>query len=65
MSWMWIWLGLIAGLIFAAICCIPEGYEAPTDEVKETTRSTISFGELLEDWDLQDHLDELEEEEEK
>ncbi len=66
MSTMWLWFCVIVGLILGVVCCIPENYQAPSDEIKvETIRGAISFDELLEleEWDLQDHLDELEEEE--
>ncbi len=56
---MWLWICLIIGILFGLICLIPEGYEAPSDEVKVET--TVNE---LEEWDLQDHLDELLEEEE-
>lgn len=64
MSEMWLWICLILGIILGLACLIPETYEAPTNEVKvETIRGTISFDELLEEWDLQDHLEELDDEE--
>ncbi len=56
MSEMWIWIGLIAGIIFALISCLPE------PDVAKTRVETVTLNEL-EEWDLQDHLEELDEEE--
>lgn len=67
MTEMWIWFCLIVGIILGVIYSIPESYyhEGPMDEIKvETIVARISLDDLLEEWDLQDHLDELEEEEE-
>lgn len=66
MSEMWLWFCLMVGIILGVVCCLPEAQEHPTDEVEvETITAAISVDELLEEWDLQDHLDELEDEEEE
>lgn len=62
---MWIWaiLGLILGLIY----CIPATYEAPSNEIKTVT-TPISVDEWLdelEEWDIQDHIEEFLDEEEE
>ena len=56
MTEMWIWIGLIAGIIFALILCLPE------PDVAKTRVESVTLNEL-EEWDLQDHLEELDEEE--
>ena len=64
---MWLWFCLIAGIILGLVLVLgelvmPVSYETNEIEV-ETIIARISLDELLEEWDLQDHLEELEEEE--
>ena len=49
---MWIWL--IAGIILGIISLLPE----PSDDVE----TVVSLLDELEEWDLQDHIEELEDE---
>ena len=51
---MWIWLCLIAGIILGVISLLPE----PSDDVE----GVVSLLDELEDWDLEDHIEELEDE---
>jgi len=51
---MWIWLCLIAGTILGIILLLPE----PSDDVE----LVVSVLDELEEWDLQDHIEELEDE---
>jgi len=51
---MWIWLCLIAGIILGVIILLPE----PSNDVEEV----VSLLDELEEWDLQDHIEELEDE---
>jgi len=51
---MWIWLCLIAGIILGVIILFPE----PSDDVE----AVASLFDELDDWDLEDHIEELEDE---
>ena len=51
---MWIWLCLIAGIILGVIILLPE----PSDDVE----AVVSLLDELEEWDLQDQIEELEDE---
>jgi len=51
---MWIWLCLIAGIILGVIIVLLE----PSNDVE----AVVSLLDELEEWDLQDHIEELEDE---
>ena len=51
---MWLWLCLIAGIILGLIILLPE----PSDDVE----AVVSLLDELEDWDLEDQIEELEDE---
>lgn len=57
MKEMWKWIGLIAGIILGLALMLP------TPQAHQDEPATVSVEDLLEEWDLQDHLEELEEEE--
>ena len=64
---MWIWV--ILGIILSVALMLPRE-AAPSNEVKvETVTASISVDEWLEEqleeWDLQDHLEELVDEDEE
>lgn len=65
---------MIVGLLFGLIMMIPENYKRPSNDIKvETSVVRISLdealdellGDELDDWDREDHIEELEEEEEE
>jgi hypothetical protein len=61
---MWIWL--ILGIILGIALLIPTSYVEPTKEVLvKTVTTTMDVDDLLEEWDLQDHLEELLDEDEE
>jgi len=51
---MWIWICLIAGIILGVIILLPE----PSDDVE----AVVSLLDELDDWDLEDQIEELEDE---
>jgi len=51
---MWIWICLIAGIILGLITLLPE----PSNDVE----AVVSLLDELEDWDREDHIEELEDE---
>jgi len=59
---IWLILGIILGLCLI----LPEGDGQPSTKVEiETTVREISLLDELEEWDTQDHIEELAEEEEE
>ena len=59
---MWIWICLIAGIILGIISLLPESHMQPSTDIEVEATVSVSFLDELEDWDLEDHIEELEDE---
>lgn len=57
---MWIWV--IAGIILSLIILLPESHNKSSTDIEIGASAEISFIDELDDWDIEDHIEELEDE---
>jgi len=57
---MWIWV--IAGIILSLIILLPESHDKSSTDIEIDATTAISFIDELDDWDIEDQIEELEEE---
>lgn len=57
---MWIWF--IVGIILILIILLPDSHNKSSTDIEIDTTATMSFIDELDDWDIENHIEELEDE---